>query len=192
MSTTSTNPTPLPPRARAAAIQHLSVFVACLDWVSPTDGNYILCGRVRTLIKRILDHVLALPLAYPVPSAAGTGGFVPLAPGHVDADADSHAGEGAQAAGLVGRRQSHGHAHTDAPTDTDTDPTTDVGAQHPAQTQPYIMPGWDARPEAPLTAGVPAVTGMGMDMAMALPMPLFSADMEGWFEGIDWDGVAWG
>lgn len=44
---------------RADMIQDLSLFVACLDWVRPEDGNYVLCGRVRTLIRHILDRVLS-------------------------------------------------------------------------------------------------------------------------------------
>ena len=36
----------------------LSVFLTCLDWISPSDGNYVLCKRSRKLIKHILDGIL--------------------------------------------------------------------------------------------------------------------------------------
>jgi len=46
---------------RSEIIQNLSMFVGCLEWVRPSEGNYTLCVRMRTVIKRILDQVLELP-----------------------------------------------------------------------------------------------------------------------------------
>lgn len=58
---------------RASVIQNLSVFVACLEWVGPDEGNYILCARVAKMIQNILERALAPhpdpPM--PAPSAAG-------------------------------------------------------------------------------------------------------------------------
>ena len=45
---------------RSEAIQNLSVFICCLDWVRPTDAAYPLCGRMRKIISHILDRVLNL------------------------------------------------------------------------------------------------------------------------------------
>ena len=49
------------PLPRSEIIQNLSVFIGCLDWVRPSEGNYTLCARMRKVIKRILDEVLELP-----------------------------------------------------------------------------------------------------------------------------------
>ena len=46
---------------RSEIIQNLSVFIGCLEWVRPSEGNYTLCMRMRKVIKRILDQVLELP-----------------------------------------------------------------------------------------------------------------------------------
>lgn len=46
---------------RSEVIQNLSVFIGCLEWVRSSEGNYILCVRMRKVIKRILDQVLELP-----------------------------------------------------------------------------------------------------------------------------------
>lgn len=43
---------------RASVIQALSVFVACLEWVGPDEGNYILCARVAKMIQNILERAL--------------------------------------------------------------------------------------------------------------------------------------
>lgn len=47
-----------PTPGRADIIMDLSVFLTCLDWISPSDGNYVLCKRSRKLIKHILDGIL--------------------------------------------------------------------------------------------------------------------------------------
>lgn len=46
---------------RSEVIQNLSMFIGCLEWVRPSEGNYTLCVRMRKVIKRILDQVLELP-----------------------------------------------------------------------------------------------------------------------------------
>jgi len=43
---------------RSEVVQNLSVLVRFLDWVPPSAGNYALCGRMRKMIKDILDQVL--------------------------------------------------------------------------------------------------------------------------------------
>jgi len=46
---------------RSEVIQNLSIFIGCLEWVRPSEGNYTLCVRMRKVIKRILDQVLEMP-----------------------------------------------------------------------------------------------------------------------------------
>ncbi|TAQ90059.1 hypothetical protein B7494_g1599 [Chlorociboria aeruginascens] len=48
--------------SRSDAIQKLTMFVGFLEWIRPTDGNYALALRLRTVVRRILDHVLDPPL----------------------------------------------------------------------------------------------------------------------------------
>ena len=50
-----------PPKNRSEVIQNISLFIACLDWVSPKDGNYMLCHRTKGLLKDILDRILSPP-----------------------------------------------------------------------------------------------------------------------------------
>jgi hypothetical protein len=40
------------------AIQKLTLFIAFLEWIRPTDGNYHLAQRLRKVIRRVLDYVL--------------------------------------------------------------------------------------------------------------------------------------
>ncbi|KUJ18208.1 uncharacterized protein LY89DRAFT_583053 [Mollisia scopiformis] len=40
------------------AIQKLTLFIAFLEWIRPTDGNYALAQRLRKVIRRVLDYVL--------------------------------------------------------------------------------------------------------------------------------------
>lgn len=40
------------------AIQKLTLFIAFLEWIRPTDGNYPLAQRLRKVIRRVLDYVL--------------------------------------------------------------------------------------------------------------------------------------
>jgi hypothetical protein len=44
--------------SRSDAIQKLTLFIAFLEWVRPTDGNYTLAQRLRKVVRRVLDHVL--------------------------------------------------------------------------------------------------------------------------------------
>jgi hypothetical protein len=44
--------------SRSDGIQKLTLFIAFLDWVRPTDGNYTLAQRLRKVVRRVLDHVL--------------------------------------------------------------------------------------------------------------------------------------
>jgi hypothetical protein len=44
--------------SRSDAIQKLTLFVAFLEWVRPTDGNFELAQRLRKVVRRVLDHVL--------------------------------------------------------------------------------------------------------------------------------------
>ena len=37
------------------------MFIGFLEWVRPTDGNYLLAGRLKKVVRRILDHVLEPP-----------------------------------------------------------------------------------------------------------------------------------
>lgn len=47
--------------SRSDAIQKLTLFIGFLEWIRPTDGNYRLAGRLRKVIRRVLDHVLEPP-----------------------------------------------------------------------------------------------------------------------------------
>lgn len=44
--------------SRSDAIQKLTLFIAFLEWIRPTDGNYTLAQRLRIVIRRVVDHVL--------------------------------------------------------------------------------------------------------------------------------------
>ncbi|KAG0649512.1 hypothetical protein D0Z07_4338 [Hyphodiscus hymeniophilus] len=43
---------------RSEIVQNLSLLIGFLDWIRPAAGNYQLCGRMRQIIKRILDQIL--------------------------------------------------------------------------------------------------------------------------------------
>lgn len=43
---------------RSEVIQNLSMFIGFLAWVRPTDGDYVLCGRMRKIFQHVLDRVL--------------------------------------------------------------------------------------------------------------------------------------
>jgi hypothetical protein len=43
---------------RSEIVQNLSLLIGFLEWVKPAAGNYQLCGRMRIIIKRILDQIL--------------------------------------------------------------------------------------------------------------------------------------
>ncbi len=41
------------------------MFVGFLEWIRPTDGNYLLCSKVSRVVRNIVDHVLELPISSP-------------------------------------------------------------------------------------------------------------------------------
>ena len=43
---------------RSEIVQNLSLLIGFLEWIKPSAGNYQLCGRMRQIIKRILDQIL--------------------------------------------------------------------------------------------------------------------------------------
>jgi hypothetical protein len=47
--------------SRSDAIQKLTMFIGFLEWIRPTDGNYLLAGRLKTVVRRVVDHILDLP-----------------------------------------------------------------------------------------------------------------------------------
>jgi hypothetical protein len=63
--------------SRSDAIQKLTLFVAFLEWVRPTDGNFELAQRLRKVVRRVLDHVLE-PSQHEQASSLETG--VPFDP----------------------------------------------------------------------------------------------------------------
>ncbi len=48
--------------SRSNLIKELTMFIAFLDWIRPTDGNYLLCGKVSKVVQKIIDDVLETPL----------------------------------------------------------------------------------------------------------------------------------
>jgi hypothetical protein len=46
---------------RSEIVQNLSLLIGFFEWVRPAAGNYKLCGRMRHIIKRILDQILNPP-----------------------------------------------------------------------------------------------------------------------------------
>jgi hypothetical protein len=47
--------------SRTAAIQQLTMFIGFLEWIRPTDGNYSLARRLKTVVKCVIEHVLDPP-----------------------------------------------------------------------------------------------------------------------------------
>ncbi|RDW87871.1 hypothetical protein BP5796_03565 [Coleophoma crateriformis] len=47
--------------SRSDAIQKLTVFVHFLEWIRPTDGNYALTQKLKTVVKSVIDHILDSP-----------------------------------------------------------------------------------------------------------------------------------
>jgi len=45
----------------ADAIQKVTLFIAFLEWVRPTDGNFALAQRLTKVVQKVLNHVLELP-----------------------------------------------------------------------------------------------------------------------------------
>lgn len=53
--------------SRSENVQNLSLFIAALDWIKPTDGSYGLCQRTMGMLKNILDRILAPTQVTPLP-----------------------------------------------------------------------------------------------------------------------------
>jgi hypothetical protein len=47
--------------SRSDAIQKLTMYIGFLEWIRPTDGNFMLAGRLRKVVRRILDRILDPP-----------------------------------------------------------------------------------------------------------------------------------
>ena len=47
--------------SRSDAIQKLTMFIGFLEWIRPTDGNYLLAVRLKTVVRRVVDHILDPP-----------------------------------------------------------------------------------------------------------------------------------
>ncbi|KAL2061076.1 hypothetical protein VTL71DRAFT_9128, partial [Oculimacula yallundae] len=68
---------------RSEIVQNLSLLIGFLEWVKPAAGNYQLCGRMKLIIKRILDQILnpgqammmqgVMPASSTVPSSQESG-----------------------------------------------------------------------------------------------------------------------
>ena len=52
--------------SRSDAIQKLTMFIGFMDWIRPTDGNFLLAGRLKKVVRRILDRVLDPPPLPPI------------------------------------------------------------------------------------------------------------------------------
>jgi hypothetical protein len=63
---------PGPKIARSEVVQNLSLLIGFFEWVRPAAGNYQLCGRMRLIIKCILDQLLdpSPPSSQAPPSSA--------------------------------------------------------------------------------------------------------------------------
>jgi len=61
---------------RSEIVQNLSLLIGFLEWIKPSAGNYQLCGRMRHIIKRILDQILnpSPPSSAPVASQETNNG----------------------------------------------------------------------------------------------------------------------
>ena len=53
--------------SRSDAIQKLTLFIAFLEWIRPTDGNYALAQRLRKVVRQVLDYVLDIGEKEPAP-----------------------------------------------------------------------------------------------------------------------------
>ncbi|PBP18430.1 FAD dependent oxidoreductase superfamily [Diplocarpon rosae] len=62
MAATSTIPSPSPVRmSKSDVVQTLSLFIAFLDWIRPTDNNAQLCAKFKKVVKRIIDTAIDAP-----------------------------------------------------------------------------------------------------------------------------------
>lgn len=53
--------------SRSTLIKELTMFTGFLDWIRLTDGNYLLCGKLSKVVRRIVDYVLEPPITTPTP-----------------------------------------------------------------------------------------------------------------------------
>ncbi|KAL2061598.1 hypothetical protein VTL71DRAFT_6975 [Oculimacula yallundae] len=54
------HPTPVQ-LSRSEVIQTLTLFIAFLDYIRPTDNNFQLCGKFKKVVKRIIDTAIDAP-----------------------------------------------------------------------------------------------------------------------------------
>jgi len=45
----------------AEVVQNLSLMIGFLEWIQPSAGNYKLCHRMSTVLRRVLDTVFDPP-----------------------------------------------------------------------------------------------------------------------------------
>jgi hypothetical protein len=74
--------------SRSHAIKQMTLFIAFLEWIRPTDGNFDLTQRLKKVIGRIMDYVLEPSVKQP---AETEGMEIPFDPmfssfGEVDLD----------------------------------------------------------------------------------------------------------
>ncbi|CZR67120.1 uncharacterized protein PAC_17019 [Phialocephala subalpina] len=55
-------PSPVPVQlSRSEVVQTLTMFIAFLNWIRPTDNNIQLCGKFKKVVKRIIDTAIDAP-----------------------------------------------------------------------------------------------------------------------------------
>lgn len=64
--------------SRSGAIQKLTLLVAFLEWIRPTDGNYTLAQRLRKVVRRLLDYVLDASQKEPATEAGSEVQYDPM------------------------------------------------------------------------------------------------------------------
>ncbi|KAI9054513.1 hypothetical protein LZ554_001670 [Drepanopeziza brunnea f. sp. 'monogermtubi'] len=99
MAPTETMPSPTPVQlSRSEVVQTLTMFIAFLNWIRPTDNNVQLCGKFKKVVKRIIDTAIDAPRPTPPPPVHAGGqprqsSREPPVPGHlpnVEAGDDHH------------------------------------------------------------------------------------------------------
>ncbi|KAL5318186.1 hypothetical protein ACEPPN_013245 [Leptodophora sp. 'Broadleaf-Isolate-01'] len=59
---TEAMPIPTPVQlSRSEVVQTLTMFIAFLSWIRPTDNNVQLCGKFKKVVKRIIDTAIDAP-----------------------------------------------------------------------------------------------------------------------------------
>lgn len=62
MLATESLPSPTPVQlSRSEVVQTLTMFIAFLNWIRPTDNNVQLCGKFKKVVKRIIDTAIDAP-----------------------------------------------------------------------------------------------------------------------------------